>query len=1325
MICSALMENGFTESLCNLLAKLNLCHTRSLEERQTAFDDTKNLLTVTALREFSLSGNTHFQNFEEILSLLKALEEREKIVHGPSSIEVKNIKSIEYHILHQSLLFVEQPQENSGSPSHWSRAKTNYDDNNVKSKEMKNSQWTLLPLTDPTDKFLSNISQWSNLWGQKKKKETNKVSASELAEHFKKLIKLAVDFTVFADKDRTFLATGKKITFVFNGPNDSFTSDNQFQNHLLEFLVKALVQIQDKGILHSRKPKVAVFYGAKDTLIKQTARLIVSMLSPMSEFYQRTFVVSHVMKEMKHREIFKSMFASSPLANILSIFLHELLASCKEQLSNNQQDNVHCLLGLLKKSGSRMLFSTETYVPPDKAKIDQEIKGVFDQVEEEKQEWLKRRHQNLSRILYAKNESLIKSLADSAMEVTQQVFRMQNKERKELVTHLKQSMTDKIQIKKSWQDLVQQLTHEKAIWFCANSYPSSWQLDPTEGPCRIRKRLQRCHLGIDKKYINQNFRDKLAHEKVDPPLIYLFEDDHQTSDSAALIYRLYTSEKIQYTCGCTAVSPSAESKGDLLIGEQNVYFIADMAVSDTNYTQVLLGNKDQLSMTWPQMDIKEFLPRWYQLKDVGLEMFLTNGKTCLLAFNSTEERNQTMKQIETLELPNLVKGENLSSIQQLWCSGRMTNFEYLTHLNKIAGRSFNDLMQYPVFPFILRDYVGNEVDLSMQSLYRDLSKPIAVQDKSREKKYIENYQYLKQEYEKFLQNDDETFYRVAPYHYGSHYSNSGTVLHFLVRLPPFTKMFLNFQDNHFDLPDRTFHSMAITWKLSSYQSTSDVKELIPEFYFQPEMFVNSEGFDFGMKQTGDVVWDVELPNWCQGNPRLFVLVHRQALESPYVTENIHQWINLVFGYKQQGESAVQAINIFHPATYFGVDVDSEKDPVHRQALITMIKTYGQTPKQLLRTPHPQLPPYLLSQIFPNLANGGKFFNFGKKPKKFLETCIASLSGVHSLHWGDYVGSPDCAAPAVIQRRETKSMVSANLLALPTGEVFGIRKDSCLLTMCSKDRGVIGITSTDIVWAAIISWKHPDGILRVTNNPDKNPVNFLQLRPYDQTTCIASVPDCRLLFIGGSAGVVTVYTSLHNTAKKSHLQVLGLKKHLYGHSKPITTIKVCKSYSILVSASEDGLCIIWDLNRLSYVRSIESHQRAVNIVAISETLGDIVTISHRDIGSSMHLHTVNAQLVAIHNCEVKILCAAFSSAPEGRSINVIAGGLSNGIVRLWNTWTLEPVRDLMDEALKGKQILSLTFTHDSQHLCVSASDGTITFWGNQSSKQKPPRLMLFL
>ena len=36
--------------------------------------------------------------------------------------------------------------------------------------------------------------------------------------------------------------------------------------------------------------------------------------------------------------------------------------------------------------------------------------------------------------------------------------------------------------------------------------------------------------------------------------------------------------------------------------------------------------------------------------------------------------------------------------------GEITNFQYLMHLNTLAGRSYNDLMQYPVFPWVLSDY---------------------------------------------------------------------------------------------------------------------------------------------------------------------------------------------------------------------------------------------------------------------------------------------------------------------------------------------------------------------------------------------------------------------------------------------------------------------------------------------------------------------------------------------------------------------------------------------------------------------------------------------
>ena len=39
-----------------------------------------------------------------------------------------------------------------------------------------------------------------------------------------------------------------------------------------------------------------------------------------------------------------------------------------------------------------------------------------------------------------------------------------------------------------------------------------------------------------------------------------------------------------------------------------------------------------------------------------------------------------------------------------------------------TGRTYNDLSQYPVFPWVLTNYDSSELDLSLPSNYRDLSK---------------------------------------------------------------------------------------------------------------------------------------------------------------------------------------------------------------------------------------------------------------------------------------------------------------------------------------------------------------------------------------------------------------------------------------------------------------------------------------------------------------------------------------------------------------------------------------------------------------------------
>lgn len=73
------------------------------------------------------------------------------------------------------------------------------------------------------------------------------------------------------------------------------------------------------------------------------------------------------------------------------------------------------------------------------------------------------------------------------------------------------------------------------------------------------------------------------------------------------------------------------------------------------------------------------------------------------------------------------------------------------------------------------------------------------------------------------------------------------------------------------------------------------------------------GFDFGKRQNGLNVDDVVLPRWCHSSARLFVLIHRQALESEFVRQRISAWLDLVFGYKQRGKAAIESVNVYHPS----------------------------------------------------------------------------------------------------------------------------------------------------------------------------------------------------------------------------------------------------------------------------------------------------------------------------------------------------------------------------------------------------------------------------
>lgn len=78
-------------------------------------------------------------------------------------------------------------------------------------------------------------------------------------------------------------------------------------------------------------------------------------------------------------------------------------------------------------------------------------------------------------------------------------------------------------------------------------------------------------------------------------------------------------------------------------------------------------------------------------------------------------------------------------LTESWRRRQISNFQYIMALNVIAGRSFNDISQYPVFPWVLADYTSSELDLNNPASFRDLSRPMGALNEQRRRLFLERY----------------------------------------------------------------------------------------------------------------------------------------------------------------------------------------------------------------------------------------------------------------------------------------------------------------------------------------------------------------------------------------------------------------------------------------------------------------------------------------------------------------------------------------------------------------------------------------------------------
>uniref|UniRef100_UPI003AAAFB81 WD repeat- and FYVE domain-containing protein 4 n=1 Tax=Centroberyx gerrardi TaxID=166262 RepID=UPI003AAAFB81 len=708
-------------------------------------------------------------------------------------------------------------------------------------------------------------------------------------------------------------------------------------------------------------------------------------------------------------------------------------------------------------------------------------------------------------------------------------------------------------------------------------------------------------------------------------------------DIRIILQELHPGEEVKAKMCVVVVSGLKVTEGVLLFGKESLFLCEEFTISPAgdvccrkhhpssvrdSFISTMLSKElpSASCRRWLYEDIKEARFMRFLLEDNALEIFMRNGHSAFLVFLNKDHVSAYKRLCSVV---SSLKGRGVAEVIAnarktpvvgktalvKWQRGEISNFEYLMHLNTLAGRTYNDLMQYPVFPWVLADYQSETLDLSNPATFRDLSKPMGAQTEKRREMFIQRYEEV--------ENSEGEGDLSARCHYCTHYSSAIIVASFLVRMEPFSHTFLALQGG-FDIPERMFHSVKKEWESASRDNMGDVRELMPEFFYLPDFLLNSNHIQLGRMEDGTALGDVVLPPWAKGDPQEFIRIHREALESDYVSSYLHLWIDLIFGHRQQGPAAVESVNAFHP--YFYAQRQRRRqdaaDPLIKTTKLGYVSNFGQVPKQLFTKPHP--PRSVSKKEGPSPAHPTPFFFK-------LDRLKTSVQPFRELQRG------------------------------PVGQILCLEKEVLVL---ERNRLLLSP-----LWSCFFSWGFPDNSCAFGNYATEKTFAVCEsLCDWGQMLC-AACPNQTTIVTAGASAVVCVWDVAVNKDKLTHMK---LKQLLYGHADAVTCLAVSEVHSLIVSGSRDLTCILWDLEELSYVTQLAGHKASITALAINELTGEIASCA----GALLYLWTMKGQLLTCLNTscgpQADILCVSFTQRNEWDARNVIVTGCADGIVRIWRT-----------------------------------------------------------
>ncbi|XP_042326371.1 neurobeachin-like protein 1 isoform X2 [Sceloporus undulatus] len=882
---------------------------------------------------------------------------------------------------------------------------------------------------------------------------------------------------------------------------------------------------------------------------------------------------------------------------------------------------------------------------------------------------------------------------------------------------------------RQWRATKLYLTCEQGPWAERKPNKTHWKISNVENYSRMRLKLVqnynfnshqeasalRDNLGVQQMPLSS---ETLLLEAVKQVKVSDMEDDilelpdEDPASSANIDEKEEQSqkEKLVLSEDCELITIINIIPGKLEVTTQHIYFYDGSIEKEEG-----IG----FDFKWPLSQIREVHLRRYNLRRSALEIFFIDQTNYFLNFKK-EARNKVYSRILSLCSPNISGTRSpqelfkASGLTQKWVNREISNFDYLIQLNTMAGRTYNDLAQYPVFPWILRDYTSEELDLNNPAVFRDLSKPIGVANEKNAKAVQERYE-----------NFEDPLGIIDKFHYGTHYSNAAGVMHYLIRVEPFTTLHIQLQSGRFDCADRQFHSISATWQ-ALMENPNDVKELIPEFFYFPEFLENQNNFNLGQLQISkEVVNDVVLPKWAH-SPEDFIYKHRKALESEYVSAHLHEWIDLIFGYKQRGPAAIEAFNVFYYCTYEGaVDLDALTDEKERKALEGMINNFGQTPCQLLKEPHParlSAEEVLQRQTKSENSTLNLFQHLPELKSFFIEGISDGIPIVKAIiPKNQYRSFMSQGSP------ETLITVSVNCIIGTHGwlpydrnisNYFTFLRDQTVTNpktqRCVSGPFAPGLEITPKLFVVshdaklLFSGGHWDNSIRVTSLT-KGKLMAQHIRHMDIVTCLA-MDFCGIHLISGSRDTTCMIWQIVQQGGVP----IGLAPKplqiLYGHTSEVFCVGISTELDMAVSGAKDGTVIVHTIRKGQYMRTLKppcesSLLRTVPNLAVSWEGYIVVHTSLEGKTSlkdknSLHLYSVNGKYLGSESLkeEVSDLCVTGEYIVMGS----VQGFLS--------------IRDLYSLGLSVSPlamrlpIRCLSVTKEFSHILVGLEDGKLIIVG---------------